>query len=160
MTNKNTCLSKKQFFDLLPLFILIICTAAVVIFCRPIEQMYDKTASYLTNSWFDSDNKEYSFDDLPAGDLVLDHSLNDIETDRKQLCFMSTDTVFTVYFDGEQSYTYNPELAPILGRSYGRYIHMIHIPENAAFVTFELHPVYRGKPAGIRDICIRIINLS
>ena len=159
MTKERFCISKKMLLELLPLIIVLICIIAALILCRPAGVKYDEKRVGLSGGWHDEDGAEYSLDEIPAGDIVLSHELEDIEHDMKRLCFISRDTHFTVLFDGEKEYTYAPEQAVILGKSYGRYIHMIHIPENVCSVTMELHPVYKGRKACIRDIAIEDAGL-
>lgn len=141
--------------DLISLIVIIVFTGIVAAFFRnPGKADNFDEITDLTSGWSDpSSGIEYSLDSLPKGDISLTHDLTGIDLSRKCLCFKSTNTHFTVIFDGVV-YKYAPELAPIFGSSYGSCIHTIPIPEDASSVTLELHPFYDGDAASLRYVAV------
>ncbi len=92
------------------------------------------------------DGKTYNIEKLPDGEINLSHSLDGFIIERKSLCFQTTDTHLKAFIDGKEVYSYAPEYPNILGKSYGKYIHMIPIPEDAKEVRLELKNVYGSEP--------------
>lgn len=115
------------------------------------DEITDLTGGWRTSS---SDGVEYSLDSLPKGDISLTHDLTGTDLSRKRLCFKSVNTHFTAIFDGVEVYHYAPELAPIFGKSYGSYIHMIPIPADAKSVTLKIHPVYKEDTASLKYVAV------
>lgn len=142
------------FTDLLPLIMVLLCTVIVSVTCTAPRYNYDNTLCELTKGWKMADGTTVSIDDLPVGDVSLTHDLSGIDLDRKRLCFFTTHTNVISSFDGVENYEYAPQLAPILGRSYGRYIHLIPIPPDAKSVTLTLHPLYDNSAVVVTDIAV------
>ena len=140
--------------DILLLFIIITSVAVVSLFCKDNTAVYNSTVYKLSDGWYDSDQNRYYIDDLPKGDITLTHSLKNIPLSRMRLCFESTDTHIIAEFDGKATYTYAPQLSSVLGRSYGRYMHLIPIPPEAETVTLKLHPIYNGESASIKGTAV------
>ncbi|MCR4645821.1 MAG: GGDEF domain-containing protein [Oscillospiraceae bacterium] len=145
--------------DLLPLVAILLCTVIVFLCCAPQKSAFSDDVTELTEGWTAADGTAYTLDDLPSGDVTVSHSLSGIDLHRKRLCFRSTDTHITAIFDDETVYTYAPGQAPILGKSYGMYIHMIPIPVDAGTVTLELHPIYGGS-ASIKDTAVEDAGMT
>lgn len=146
--------SRMLFADIQLLFLLLLSVTAVSVFCRAKTAIYNDTVSDLSEGWNAPDGTIYNLENLPDGEIALTHSLKGIDLRRMRLCFESTDTHFTAKFDGEVIYTYYPKLAPVLGKSYGRYIHLIPIPPDAESVTLKLHPIYSGESATIKGAVV------
>ncbi|MBR4627273.1 MAG: diguanylate cyclase [Ruminococcus sp.] len=140
--------------DLLPLLAVVLCTVIVSICCTPKKSVFDDKVTDLTSGWDAEDGKTYSIEELPCGDITITHSLKNVDTNRKRICFRSTDTHITAAFDGEVTYSYAPKLANILGKSYGMYVHMIPIPVGAESVTLTLHPIYNGRTPKLRNVAV------
>lgn len=140
--------------DLLPLAIILLLTIIVTITCRTHQVHYNNDIADLTNGWTSADGESFSMDNLPVGDIVLSHDLTNIDLNRKRLCMKTVHTFIKVEVDGVIIYEYAPEIAPILGKSYGMYIHMIPIPADASSVTLTLHPLYDDTSAIINNIAI------
>lgn len=139
---------------LFPLLIIILSIAFVSLFRSDQTTVYNATVYKLSDDWHTSDDRVYSLDSLPKGDITLTHSLKGINLSRMRLCFETTDTHVSAYFDGSLLYDYAPSPASIIGRSYGRYIHLIPIPPSAENVTLKLHPVYSGESALLRNTAV------
>lgn len=142
------------FSDLLPLVVILLCTLLVGLSYRPERSSYMDDITPLESGWTTESGETVYTDKLPKGDITVTHILSDIELHRKRLCFRSEDTHITALFDGEETYTYAPDLPPILGRSYGVYIHMIPIPPEAKTVTLKLHPIYENRAAYLEDVAV------
>jgi len=140
--------------DIMILLIIIATITVVAFFCRARTAIYNSKVYSLNEGWYTADDKTYAINDLPAGDITLTHSLKGINLHRMRLCFESSDTHVTAEFDGEVTYVYAPKQAAVLGRSYGRYVHLIPIPAEAKTVTLKLHSVYAGESPIIRDTAV------
>ena len=140
--------------DILLLFIIIISITIASFFRSSNTAIYNASVYDLSDGWYSSDKTRYSIDSLPEGDITLTHSLKNVDLHRMRLCFESTDTHIIAEFDGKETYKYAPEQAAVLGRSYGRYIHLIPIPPDAESVTLKLHPIYNGESANIKSTAV------
>lgn len=136
------------------LLISVLFTAFVWIFHNSLETNYDSTVIDLDEGWQTPDGDILTLEQLSAGDITISQELTALTVKNKSLCFKSMDTHFSVLFDGETAYSYAPVQPNILARSYGKYIHMIPIPEGASEVTLVLHPIYDGTAAYIADAAI------
>ncbi len=136
--NKNSII----FSDLLPLLVIVLCVVVVTVTYHPEKATYMDETTALDSGWVTDDGQRFDIDELPKGDITVTHTLTGIDLYRKRFCFRSADTHITAVFDGEEFYSYAPEFPPVLGRSYGMYIHMIPIPPEAQTVTLKLHPLY------------------
>ena len=132
--------------DLFPLVVILLFTIIVTITCRSQKLHYNNDITDLTSGWTSSEGESISIDNLPVGDIVLSHDLTNIDLDRKRLCLNTVHTYIKVEADGVLIYDYAPEQAPILGKSYGMYIHMIPIPTDTSTLTLTLHPLYNHYP--------------
>lgn len=108
----------------------------------------------LNTNWYAADGTEYSLGDLPYGNVMLEHSVADIDLQNKRLCLKSVDTFFEVYADNDLIYAYFPQQSPLLGKSYGMYIHAIPLPVGTRTVTVNLIPVYPNAPPALLDTVI------
>ena len=131
--------------DILPLVVCIICIIAVSASCRNDYSKYIGKTFSLSEGWMAQDGEVYTLDDLPDGDIVGTHELAGMEIDDKCVCFKSTHTLFSVSFDGEETYRYEPVQKKLLGVSYGMYVHAVPIPDSAKSVTLSLNPLYKGS---------------
>lgn len=142
------------FADLLLLVILAIFVATAGVFCKPSAMPGNEETFTALDRWYDESGEICSLNALPARDASVSHSLVGVDIYRKRLCFKSIDTAFEVVFNGTTTYTYAPQQARLLGRSYGMYIHTIMIPADAENVTLVLHPLYEERGAVIIDSCV------
>lgn len=126
----------------------------VALYCDPPKEHDADTVTSMMNDWQSSDGAVYSLDELPKGDAVLTHSLNGIDILNKQLCMKSDDTFLEVSADGEVIYTYAPEQSKIMGKSYGKYLHMIPIPPETKQLTLSVHSIFEKESAYLRDVAI------
>lgn len=140
--------------DILPLLIISI-TVLITATCYGVSKTsYNDELTEISSDWINENGESHDMDSLPVGNVTLSHDLNGVDLYRKRLCFISVDTFFTVSFDDEVTYVYEPEQTPILGKSYGTYVDAIPIPVDAKTVTLELHPVYKGMSATIKNIAV------
>ena len=72
--------------NLVPLIAILISTVFVIILIHPQAVMYNDEITHLTGSWYGTDGREYSIDELPDGDITLTHSLVGVDFYRKRLC--------------------------------------------------------------------------
>ena len=138
---------------LLPLLTFLIVIIAFICF-SPKSSLQNNISTDMTNSWTDQDGNIVSLNKLPKGDVVLTKDIRNIEKYNKSICMKSSDTWIEIAFDGNTVYTYAPKQAAIFGASYGLYVHMISIPEDSNTITLKLHPIYKGKTADVRSVCI------
>lgn len=138
--NKNSILS-----DILPLIVFLLCSLIVSITCRAQVSNYNTEVVDVTDGWTTPDGQVVSLDDLPEGDITITHDLTDIYHYKKRLCFKSTHTTFRAEINGETTYVYEPVQKRLIGASYGMYVHMIPIRDDAPSITLKLHPVYDGS---------------
>lgn len=108
----------------------------------------------LDTEWYAADGTECALGDLPYGNVTLEHSVADINLQNKRLCLKSVDTFFEVYADGALIYSYFPQQSPLLGASYGMYIHTIPLPPGTRTITVNLIPVYPNAPPALLDTVI------
>jgi putative nucleotidyltransferase with HDIG domain len=92
--------------------------------------------------------------ELPLGNLDLTKDVGGMKLGRKSLCLKSIDTVFDVYADGRQIYSYRPTIPKRLGISYGMNVHTVAIPEGAKVLGLRLEPVFPGAPAAVVDVLV------
>ena len=89
---------------------------------------------------------------LPEGPITVRKDMSGLYTNGQALCFKSIDTDFDVYADGQLIYTYRPVIPKRLGKSYGMYVHTVVIPENTAFVSLRLDPVFSGTSPSLERV--------
>lgn len=140
--------------DVISLFIISAFMLIAALYCDPPEEHYSNIVTGMMNDWQSSDGAVYSLDELPKGDVVLTHSLDGIDILNKRFCLKSDDTFLEVAADGEMIYTYAPEQSKIMGRSYGKYLHMISIPPETKQLTLSVYPIFKGEPAYLWDAAI------
>lgn len=140
--------------DVISLFVISAFMLIAALYCDPPEEHYSNTVTSMMNDWRSSDGAVYSLDELPKGDVVLTHSLDGIDILNKRLCIKSDDTFLEVDADGKVIYTYAPEQSKIMGRSYGKYLHMIPIPPETKNLTLSAHPIFEKEPAYLRNAAV------
>lgn len=118
------------------------------------EEHYSDTVTSMMSDWRSSDGAVYSLYELPEGDVVLTHSLDGIDILNKRLCMKSDDTFLEAAADGKVIYTYSPEQSKLMGRSYGKYLHMIPIPSGTKELTLSVHPIFEKEQAYLRDVAV------
>ncbi len=96
---------------------------------------------------------------LPEGPITVRKDMSGLYTNGQALCFKSIDTDFDVYADGRLIYTYRPVIPKRLGKSYGMYVHTVVIPENTAFVSLRLDPVFSGTTPSLERVMIEDAGL-
>ena len=96
---------------------------------------------------------------LPEGPITVRKDMSGLYTNGQALCFKSIDTDFDVYADGRLIYTYRPVIPKRLGKSYGMYVHTVVIPENTAFVSLRLDPVFSGTSPSLERVMIEDAGL-
>lgn len=141
--------------DVVSLIVILVFGAVAGVFYSTPEKSYDDNVISLSDGWTSEGGTSYALNDLPDGDIVITHSLEGIGLSEKRLCFRSSDTHIAVSFDGEETYTYAPQISKLLGKSYGMYIHTVNIPRGAESVTLRLHPIYSGLPANISRCAVQ-----
>lgn len=140
--------------DVMLVLIIIVSITIVSLFFRARTAIYNDISYNMSKEWRTADGAEYALNELPIGDVVITHTLEGMNLNRMRFCCESTDTHFTVKFDGEVTYSYYTDQAAILGRSYGKFVHMIPIPPDSKTVTLELHPIYDGEAALIKQASV------
>ena len=129
---------------------LIVLLLAIVMFVIVLSQLgsgayVQDTDSYeMTTQWQMEDGQVLALAELPAGEVTVSHSLEGMDLREKRFCLKSSDTFLSVQADGVQVYEYAPVYPPILGVSYGNYLHMIPLPSDAQTLTMTLTPAYDG----------------
>ena len=143
-----------MFAAFLPIVILLTVIIMTVLHSRVIG--VSKPASYdLKDGWYSQDGEEVSIDKLDKGNVIISHSLSDIDTDERDLCFKTTNADVRVLYDGDAAYEYKfvPK-SQIFGKSYGMRVNLIAIPYDASSVTIELEPLYENTAAGVSLVTI------
>ena len=138
---------------ILPFLAVALVFLAYIIISPPNSHSRD-TVTDLTNGWYGEDGTEYSLSGLPEGDIVLSRDISGIDKRNRNLCMKSDDTWIEIYYDGQPEYRYAPEQASVYGASYGYYVHIVSIPQDANELTLKLHPVYNGRVPLVSSVCI------
>ena len=139
---------------------LIVLLLAIVMFVIVLSQLgsgayVQDTDSYeMTTQWQMEDGQVLALAELPAGEVTVTHSLEGMDLREKRFCLKSSDTFLSVQADGVQVYEYAPVYPPILGVSYGNYLHMIPLPADVQTLTMTLTPAYDGDTADLRSVVI------
>lgn len=145
--------------DVLSLFVITIFMIIVTAFYTPPEKHYSTDVVDLMSDWQTADGKEYDLGSLPNGDIVLTRDITNIDTNEKRLCMKSSDTFIKVEADGVAIYEYAPEQPEILGKSYGRNIHMIPVPSGTKEITLILHPIFEDTAAFVTNVAVEDAGL-
>lgn len=138
-------------FDVLSLFVIAAFVMIVALCYDSPEKDYPDNTTEFMSDWKTADGDTLSLDALPDGDIVLKHSLDGLDIANKQLCMRSSDTFLEIFADGISIYTYAPKQLSIIGASYGRYIHMVPLPEGTKEITLSMHPIFSGKAPNISE---------
>lgn len=139
------------------ILVMIVITACAVIgdiAGHDMNRFYDISATDIDSGWISENGEELNLSELPYGNITLERSIEGIDLLNKRICMKSIDTFFEVLADGETIYSYFPELPPILGESYGMYIHAIPVPENTNVLTIKLTPIYPNAPPALLNTVI------
>ena len=126
-----------------------VCIVIVIAAGGSFYQNYNSDTTDMNDGWSSDDGEIYSLSDLPDGDITLHHSAEGLDLSDMRFCMKSVDTFFRVLADGEVVYTYQPEQHPLLGKSYGMYIHSVPVPENTSVITLELTSIFADAPPAI-----------
>lgn len=132
-----------------------LCLTLVMIFIV-LAQFYvrppvsDDTTYNMASGWLTTDGQTVALNEVPPDTITLTHTLAGMCLQDKRLCLKSSDTFITISADGETLYEYAPVYAPLIGKSYGNYVHTVTIPPEAQTLEMTLTPVYEGDTADIR----------
>ena len=140
--------------DVIALFVIALLMIFAALCLNAPGKYYSEAVTDLTAQWQDADGRLYALDALPEGDLTLTHDLSGIDTENQRLCLKSVDTFFTVSADGVVIYDYAPEQPQFLGRSYGKYLHMIPLPPGTKALTLSVHPIFPDTSATLKEVVI------
>ena len=147
-------INRRWLAGLLVIMLMTSCTIIGICAGNHAKYYYDRTVVALDTEWMTEDGNIVSLSNLPCGAITLQHSVEDINLKNNRLCMKSIDTLFEVYADNEIIYSYYPEQAAFLGKSYGMYIHAIPIPENTCIITVKLIPIYSNAPPALLNTAI------
>ena len=104
--------------------------------------------------WRTEAGEDVDLSEMPMGVLDLSMDISALDLDCKSLCLKSVDTMFDVYADGRQIYSYHPVIPKRLGPSYGMYVHTVPIPGGTTTLGLRLEPVFSTAPAALDDVVI------
>ena len=135
--------------DLIMLFLILFIIVIISIQFHTDTPLYD-----MSSEWTAENGQTVSLSDLPSGIVTVTHTLSDMNLTDKSLCIKSSDTFLDILIDGETVCHYAPAYPQIIGKSYGNYIHIIPLPDDAEQVTMTLTPVYSGDTADLRSVSV------
>lgn len=147
--------SKRSWLASIPVMIVMIfCVVAGEIAGHDMNRFYDISVADIDSGWISEKGEEFKLSEMPYGNITVERSVEGIVLTNKRLCMKSIDTFFEVLADGELIYHYYPELPPILGESYGMYIHAVPIPDDTNILTVKLTPIYANAPPALLNTVI------
>ena len=120
---------------------------------RSAFQMYDTERLSLDN-WQYEDGTQADLSLLRSGDVTVTHDVTGYHFTHRRLCLKSIDVFFDVYAGEEQIYHFHPTQASAYGKSYGRYVHEIIVPEDTRELRIEVFPIFSEYPAAFSDVMV------
>ncbi len=134
--------------------LLILSLTAIISAQFHVHTVYNDNFYDMSSEWITEDGQTVSLSELPAGKVTITHMLSEISLTDNSFCIKSSDTFINILIDGNMVYQYAPVYAPLIGKSYGNYIHVIPLPDNAKQITMTLTPIYSGDTADLRSASI------
>lgn len=138
--------------DVVSLFVIAVSIFIFMICCNFPEKSSADVPVDLISGWKNAEGEALSLNGLPQGDIVLKRSLNGLDIAGRHLCMKSTDTDFEIFADGISVYSYAPVQPSFIGASYGRYIHMVSLPEGTEEITISLRSLFSESSPNIPEI--------
>ena len=141
--------------DILYILVIVLFLFIIIVLYR--NDTLSRSEAYfpMTQCWTDENGENISLRDLPDGKAVsLKADIGSIEIENRKFCIRSVDTFLDVYADGQNVYSYHPDIPRILGKSYGMYVHIINLPEGTDILELRAEPIFKTTHATLRNAVI------